>query len=1072
MIVAPIVVDGSVCGSILATNRLAISEEHNGPRGPALLPLGKGFDIPFGSEDEILMGFIATNAGLALKYSRSPKSGSHSTGVFSSRREPKFATTLPDTNSAMQQLVDSACADLDADLISVFAYNDSTKRLECTVSKDIKGLSIPIDRGIAGTSFRMGRVINVKEIASDERHNNDVDTQVGYKTQTLLCAPIMDISGRPVGVMQALNKKGTTHFTRQDEAMICDFSSQVSVLLQDADYLRDCTDNCDAVLVGRFLSALSLSKSITDLVAESRRLVSGAVDCDFVGLYTYVPCNGLMGAYLMSEDPAVSRVMESAYGNEGKILMKDLPSQIVDALRTGVTKELSVSKGNKLSCKLSNKNAHENFLPGISARHALIIPIDSKTPTEAYTLCKDDVDDNLERPMLSSSILVVIKSSQTLLPFSTAAKEVLELFVAVLATSLKNFLEVQAREAAIAAMESSLQLANSALGSLTDYILVLSSGGNVLSSNRNLAPLLGSEVVVESGNSTLNGLASPHRNGSINGNNGNNGHINGFGKVNGEGGSTQHQHYSHLFKRCGCAALVADIGHAVRSMGSTAVSTTGSGLILSSEHSEGVPIEYELTSSDKNTLRESVEPTLVLVLRTLQRDDGKVSSDQLSGSNRSVAASRSGSITNTNTSSHTTTLDNQICEGSSLTESSVKYPQYVREIVNTATGILKSVCEKETIPPHIQKSIGEATNILDQIVLEGPLSEKVESTVIQRDGFNNRILSLVDHSIAAPADLFSWDFDVLQIRDKNGLINSLGRLIESLNLIEALGINPNTMASYITDIACKYHDKNPFHNLHHATYVTQFTCMLIHATDARQHLSTRQLFSVILSAVVHDVDHPGNTNMFEINSQSNLALLYNDQSVLENHHCSTAFQVMRRPASNIFGELDKAASSELRRTIVSCVMATDMSVHFELVEETKKIFALGDLSFTDSQDQMFLCKLLVHASDLSNPVRPFHITQSWARRISAEFNLQVAKEQSLGMPVLNFMITPDDKALCKNETGFASFVVAPMWRSLSSLFPGLQPLVKQLDSNLLSWKAILEKIVKEEEMSKTPSGKY
>jgi hypothetical protein len=153
-------------------------------------------------------------------------------------------------------------------------------------------------------------------------------------------------------------------------------------------------------------------------------------------------------------------------------------------------------------------------------------------------------------------------------------------------------------------------------------------------------------------------------------------------------------------------------------------------------------------------------------------------------------------------------------------------------------------------------------------------------------------------------------------------------------------------------------------------------------------------------------------------------------------------------------------------------MATDMSVHFELVEETKKIFSGGDLSFSDSQDQIFLCKLLLHSADLSNPVRPFHISQTWARRISAEFNLQISREQELGMPVLNFMMTPDDKALCKNETGFASFVVAPMWRSLSSLFPGLLPLVKQLDSNLTSWKNMLEKIVKEEEIGKSMSGKH
>ena len=69
--------------------------------------------------------------------------------------------------------------------------------------------------------------------------------------------------------------------------------------------------------------------------------------------------------------------------------------------------------------------------------------------------------------------------------------------------------------------------------------------------------------------------------------------------------------------------------------------------------------------------------------------------------------------------------------------------------------------------------------------------------------------------------------------------------------------------------------------------------------------------------------------------------------------------------------------------------------------------------------QVFMCKLLVHAADLSNPVRPFALTQAWARRISDEFNQQVAKEQAQGMPVLNFMMTLDDKALCKNEIGDA-----------------------------------------------------
>jgi 3',5'-cyclic-nucleotide phosphodiesterase len=319
---------------------------------------------------------------------------------------------------------------------------------------------------------------------------------------------------------------------------------------------------------------------------------------------------------------------------------------------------------------------------------------------------------------------------------------------------------------------------------------------------------------------------------------------------------------------------------------------------------------------------------------------------------------------------------------------------------------------------------------------------------------------LVNPSVVLPQDMFEWEFDVLKIKESVVLCNVIGKFFEVLFNVEEMDIDPSTLARYIAEVGRHYHDR-PFHNLQHASCVTHFTFMLIKASNAMEHLKTHQVFGILVSAIVHDVDHPGNTNLFEINSGSELALRYNDQSVLENHHCSTAFRIMRKPSMQVLSRVSKAIAVDIRKTIISCVMATDMAVHFDLIEETKKR-AMEGWKFEEAKDQALLGKILLHAADLSNPVRPFHMTRQWAERISIEFNDQVSREQALGMPVLGFMMTPDEKSFCKNETGFASFVVAPMWRAISMLYPNLCFLVDQLDNNLLTWKACLEKLQAEE----------
>ena len=54
-------------------------------------------------------------------------------------------------------------------------------------------------------------------------------------------------------------------------------------------------------------------------------------------------------------------------------------------------------------------------------------------------------------------------------------------------------------------------------------------------------------------------------------------------------------------------------------------------------------------------------------------------------------------------------------------------------------------------------------------------------------------------------------------------------------------------------------------------------------------MTANDIFFTLISGAAHDMDHPGTNNLYEIKCKSKLAHLYNDQSVLENHHAASFF---------------------------------------------------------------------------------------------------------------------------------------------------------------------------------------
>ena len=122
--------------------------------------------------------------------------------------------------------------------------------------------------------------------------------------------------------------------------------------------------------------------------------------------------------------------------------------------------------------------------------------------------------------------------------------------------------------------------------------------------------------------------------------------------------------------------------------------------------------------------------------------------------------------------------------------------------------------------------------------------------------------------------------------------------------------------------------------------------------------SDLETLAAVFSAAIHDVDHPGLTNQYLINTGSELALMYNDESVLENHHLAVAFKLLQHQSRDIFQNLSKKQKQVVRKMIIDMVLATDMSKHMSLLAElktmveTKKVAGSGMIELENYQDRM------------------------------------------------------------------------------------------------------------------------
>lgn len=298
-----------------------------------------------------------------------------------------------------------------------------------------------------------------------------------------------------------------------------------------------------------------------------------------------------------------------------------------------------------------------------------------------------------------------------------------------------------------------------------------------------------------------------------------------------------------------------------------------------------------------------------------------------------------------------------------------------------------------------------------------------------------------------------------------GLFKVAFNIFTSFQLLEKFNISSELFFTFLYKLRSLYSDVS-YHNWIHAIDVLQYYAYLIRMASIDKVFNSLELLAVCVASLCHDVGHMGCDNIFNINVQSPIGILYKGLGVNEMHHCALTINLITTMDPNIFHLLDDSETKKIWNYIIQMILATDMNQHLKLVKNANGIMDQGPINLANEKHRILAMKMLMQVSNLSNTARPFDIAKKWCQLISEEFFKQGDAEKFLKIEISSPKNDRKNQSVPKLEIDFYETYVIPLFQSVFRIFPELEACLDVVKENLSKWKEAYEEELKKKELEK------
>ncbi|CAG8559561.1 7165_t:CDS:10 [Diversispora eburnea] len=365
---------------------------------------------------------------------------------------------------------------------------------------------------------------------------------------------------------------------------------------------------------------------------------------------------------------------------------------------------------------------------------------------------------------------------------------------------------------------------------------------------------------------------------------------------------------------------------------------------------------------------------------------------------------------------------------------------------------------RSTLKPLIRCSVSYEQR-LQEVFSKDQWFQKQFSNVIHHQ--NLRLISFraeLEKTNFLKKKLVEWEFNPhdLTVEEQFRCVVIIFEHVLELDELKELNVSSEQLHRFLLALRQSYYDTNPYHNFIHAVDVLQamfyFLCemdfipSLLSSRYKRRSVnnsnSNRQkyrpndllrdtdAFALLLASIGHDIGHPGVNNKFLIESNTPLAQVYNDRSVLESFHAMALFNLMQKFGFKIY-ETETIKRFE--------------SADFEL-----------NTQFQIDYERNIIVGALIKCADISNAARPHPIAKNWSNVLLEEFKCQGDLERKLGLPILPVNDRYSNTKQSDSQIGFIDYVAMPLFKSVGELVPEMGFCLPYIEENKKSWRECIE----------------